>query len=260
MLQIIDTCKIYHFKSGFMPPLQLDIYFYIADGLMIDAGSANILRKSSRILQNERIDAVAITHIHEDHTGLAWWLQNKKKVPIYIHSRSIDEAAHRSNIPLYRRIVWGQRKAFTAMPIPKTLHTAHYTFDVHEAPGHHQDHIVLHEKKFGWLFTGDLFVNSRQRVAFKDENICNTIHTLEKMLSLDFETIFCSHSGVQRNGKEKLRRKLEYFLSIQEQVRALKHKGHTIEEIDRMLFPKTNLWTLVSCGEWSTRNIVKTAV
>lgn len=32
-----------------------------------------------------------------------------------------------------------------------------------------------------------------------------------------------------------------------------------IAEIDKMLFPKTNLWTLVSCGEWSTLNIVKTA-
>ncbi len=258
MVQIPDICKIYHFKSGFMPPFQLDIYFFIADGLMIDAGSAHILRKAEKILQNEPIDAVAITHIHEDHTGMAAWLQRARNVPIYIHRNSIEETSRDSNIPLYRRLVWGNRKGFTALPIPACLHTDQYTFDVIEAPGHHKDHVVLHEKDHGWLFTGDLFVSSRQRVAFKDESIYDTIHTLNTMLSLDFDTIFCSHSGVQRKGKEKLKRKLEYFLSIQEQVRILKQKGHTIEEIDKILFPKTNLWTLVSCGEWSTQNIVKT--
>lgn len=217
------------------------------------------MQKAIKILQNERIDAVAITHVHEDHTGLAWWLQKEKHVPIYIHKNSIMEAADNSNIPLYRRLVWGNRKGFNALPIPKNLQTRHYTFDVIEAPGHHKDHVALHEKNMGWLFTGDLFVSIRQRVAFKDENIRDTIHTLQKLLTLDFDTIFCSHSGVQKNGKEKLQRKLEYFLSIQEQVRLLKQKGHTITEIDKMLFPRTNLWTIVSRGEWSTLNIVKTA-
>ncbi len=170
---------------------------------MIDAGSAHIMRKASKILQNERIDAVAITHIHEDHTGLAWWLQKEKHVPIYIHKNSLQEASDKSDIPLYRRLVWGNRKGFSALPIPKYFQTNHYTFDVIEAPGHHKDHVVLHEKNMGWLFTGDLFVSSRQRVAFKDENICDTIHTLKKMLAKDFDTIFCSHSGMQKNGKEK---------------------------------------------------------
>lgn len=259
MMKSFDNCTIFHFKSGFIPPFMLDIYCYIADGLLIDAGSARIMRNAAKIIRHERIDAVAITHVHEDHTGLAAWLQQEKNVPIYIHKNSIEEAAHDSDIPLYRRLVWGNRKGFSALPIPNNLQTRHFTFDVLEAPGHHKDHVALHEKNKGWLFTGDLFVSIRQRVAFKDENIRDTIHTLRKMLALDFDTIFCSHSGVQKNGKEKLQRKLDYFLSIREQVRLLKQKGHTIAEIDKMLFPKTNLWTFVSCGEWSTLNIVKTA-
>ncbi|MCX7680244.1 MAG: MBL fold metallo-hydrolase [Spirochaetes bacterium] len=257
-IQKIEKCKIYHFKSGILPPFQLDIYFYIVDGLMIDAGSNNIMRKATKLLRNERIDAVAITHIHEDHTGLAWWLQNEKNVTIYIHKNSIEEASHDSNIPFYRKLVWGNRKGFRAFPIPAQLQTEYYSFDVIEAPGHHNDHIVLYEKSNGWLFTGDLFVSTKQRVAFVDENINTTIQTLQQLLVLDFEIIFCSHSGQQQKGKEKLKRKLDYFLSIQQQVQILKQKGLTTQEIDKILFPQPNLWTVVSCGEWSTLNIIKT--
>ncbi|MCX8125310.1 MAG: MBL fold metallo-hydrolase [Spirochaetes bacterium] len=254
----IDKCNVYYFKSGFIPPFQLDIYFFIADGLMIDAGSANIVGKASKLLSRQNIHAVVLTHIHEDHTGLAQWLYKEKKVPIYIHNNSIQEASQDSDIPLYRRLVWGNRKAFTALPVPKVIKTEYYTFDVYEAPGHHRDHIVLHEKTMGWLFTGDIYISSRQLVAFKDENINDEINTLEKLLKLDFDTLFCSHTGVHNHAREKIKRKLDYFKNIQEQVKVLKQKGLTVEEIDRKLFPKKNLWTFVSGGEWSSLNIVKT--
>ncbi len=255
----IDTCTIYYFKSGFIPPFQLDIYFYVADGLMIDAGSANIIREASKILNQQNINAAVLTHIHEDHTGLAAWIQKEKKVPVYIHKNSIEEAAEDSNIPLYRRLVWGNRKAFAALPVPEIIKTDNYTFDIYEAPGHHKYHVVLHEKSMGWLFTGDLYVSSRQLVAFKDENIHDTIMTLENILKLDFDTMFCSHSGVHRNAKEKLKRKLDYFTAIQQQVKILRQQGLSNNEIDKRLFPKKNLWAIVSGGEWSSRNIVKTA-
>ena len=254
----IDRCNVYTCISGLMPPFQLVVYFYNADGLLIDAGSANILKEASLILKNETIKMVALTHVHEDHTGMAHWLQKEKNIPIYIHKNSINEASQNSNIPLYRRVVWGNRRGFHAQPIPEVLQTEHYTFDVYDAPGHHPHHIVLHEKNMGWLFTGDLFVSIRQLVAFKDENITDTIVSLQKLLSLDFDIVFCGHSGVHKNGKEKMKKKLEYFMDIQSKVKALKEKGFSIEEIDTKLFPKKNLWTIVSGGEWSSRNIVKT--
>lgn len=242
-----------------MPPFQLIVFFYNADGLLIDAGSANIVKKVSEVIEEDTINAVALTHVHEDHTGLAYWLQKKKNIPVYIHKNSIEEASKDSSIPLYRRIVWGNRKGFTAQPVPKVLHTEHYTFDIYDAPGHHPNHVVLHEKNMGWLFTGDLFVSVRQMVAFKDENIHDTIVSLQKLLTLDFDMVFCGHSGVHTNGKEKMKRKLEYFIDIQSKVKTLKEKGFTIDEIDKKLFPKRNLWTIVSGGEWSSRNIIKTA-
>ena len=142
--------------------------------------------------------------------------------------------------------------------MPEFIETEKYRFDVINAPGHHPHHVVFHEKNMGWLFTGDLYVSRRQAVGFKDENISQAITSLEKIKELDFDTIFCSHSGVQKNGKSKITEKLNIFLELRERVLELEKRGLTREEINRELFPGKNMWQSVSRGEWSTLNMVKT--
>jgi len=244
-------------KSGIFP-FRLDVTLYIADGVLIDAGSANILKKTKQLLEKEKIKCAVITHVHEDHTGAAAWIKEKLEVPVYIHKNSIPEAALKSDIPIYRRIVWGNRDGFTADLMPQFIETDIYKLDVINAPGHHKDHVVFHEKNMGWIFTGDLYVSRRQVVAFKDENISDAINSIKHILELDFDTIFCGHSGVQKNGKEKLKAKLDFLLQFQGQVRALEKEGLSHQEIDKRLFPKSNLWEIISRGEWSSLNMVKT--
>jgi glyoxylase-like metal-dependent hydrolase (beta-lactamase superfamily II) len=142
--------------------------------------------------------------------------------------------------------------------MPAFIETGKYRFEVIDTPGHHKDHVAFYEKNMGWIFTGDLYVTRRQAVAFKDENINDEINSIVKILGLDFDTILCGHSGIHKNGKEKLKAKLEFFLGIREQVNGLKRKGLSVEEINKCLFPKKNLWEFVSRGEWSTMNMVRT--
>ncbi|PKL17990.1 MAG: Zn-dependent hydrolase [Spirochaetae bacterium HGW-Spirochaetae-5] len=244
-------------KSGIFP-YQLEICLYIVDGILIDTGSANTLSKLKRVLNKEKISCAAITHVHEDHTGAASWIKRNLNIPVYLHNDSISEAAVKTSIPLYRRLVWGNRDGFDADPMPLFIETGRYRLDVIEAPGHHNNHMVFHEKKMGWLFTGDLYVSRRQLVAFKDENISDAINSIKNLLQLDFKTVFCGHSGIHHNGKEKLKAKLDYFLQIQEQVRYLEKTGLPHEDINRKLFPGKNLWTKISGREWSSLNIIKT--
>ncbi|HPS57516.1 MAG TPA: Zn-dependent hydrolase [Spirochaetota bacterium] len=184
--------------------------------------------------------------------------KKKLNVPVYLHPDSIEEASVKSNVPLYRRITWGNRAGFTADPMPPFIKTAKYRFDVIEAPGHHKDHVVFHEKNMGWLFTGDLYVSRRQAVAFKDENINDAINSIENILKLDFDTIFCGHSGIHKDGMDKLKAKLDYFLAFREQVVKLRENGLSSEEINRKLFPDRNLWETISRGEWSSMNMIRT--
>jgi glyoxylase-like metal-dependent hydrolase (beta-lactamase superfamily II) len=78
---------------------------------------------------------VALTHIHEDHAGVAPWIKENFPVPVYLYKESIDEAAVGTKLPLYRRIAWGNRKPFRAEVMPAVLKTSNHTFDVIDSPG-----------------------------------------------------------------------------------------------------------------------------
>jgi glyoxylase-like metal-dependent hydrolase (beta-lactamase superfamily II) len=239
-------------------PFRLGICLYLADGFLVDAGSGLILKKVKKFLSGKKVNCVGITHVHEDHTGAAAWIKDEFNVPVYIHEASIEEAISDSSVPLYRKLTWGNRKGFAADPMPEYIETEKYRFDVIDAPGHHPHHVVFHEKNKGWLFTGDLYVSRKQAVAFKDENISQAITSFERIVKLDFDTVFCGHSGVQKNGKSRIIEKLNNYIELRERVRALEKKGMSREEIDRELFPGKNLWSIVSGGEWSSLNMVKT--
>jgi len=259
-MKIIDIDSSFQAAMGNsgIYPFRLNVCLYLADGFLIDAGSAFILKKIKNFLSGRKLHSVGITHVHEDHTGAASWIKDTYNVPVYLHEASIAEASVDSSVPLYRLLTWGNRKGFEADPMPEYIETEKYRFDVINAPGHHPYHVVFHEKNKGWLFTGDLYVGRKQAVAFKDENISDSINTIEKLLTLDFNTIFCGHSGVIKNGKEKFRDKLNIFLQLRDRVNALRKEGLSYEEIDRRIFPEKNMWALVSRGEWSTLNMIKT--
>lgn len=238
-------------------PFRLPLYVYAADGLLVDAGSRNTLQAVQSFAMDEKIHAAALTHVHEDHVGAAFWL-NERNIPVYLPGADIPEAAIKTRLPLYRRITWGNRQPFTALPLGERIETEYCTLDVLHAPGHHPHHVAYYEKKRGWLFTGDIYVSRRQQVAFKDENIADAIETLTLLCELDFDILLCGHSGVHYDGRERLRSKLQFFTDMQGKVRTLREKGLDYHEIDTMLFPKKGLWTWVSRGEWSSLNIVST--
>ena len=256
-IETIDCNLIAAYTKSGIFPYKLNICLYIADGLLIDTGSAAILKKTKFLLK-KNINCVALTHVHEDHTGAAAWIKENLKIPVYLNKNSIAEASMRSRLPLYRKLVWGDRDGFAADPMPTFIETEKFKFDVIDAPGHHKDHVVFHEKSMGWLFTGDLYVSRRQVVAFKDENINDAINSIKKILNLDFDTIFCGHSGVHKNGRKKLQSKLDYFVKLQDEVRDLEKEGLGYKDINRRLFPKKNIWSIISRGEWSSLNMVKT--
>jgi len=242
-----------------LPTLKLPIHIYQVDDLLIDTGSATMASQAKGYLSGSGIRRAAITHIHEDHAGMASFLVESMGIPVFLKEEDHEEAGQRLHIPFYRRMVWGNRDAFRAQDMPQFLETENHRFDVLDAPGHHPNHVVFHEKEKGWLFTGDLFVSTRQKVAFKDENISDTIDTIKRMLQLDFDTIFCAHSGIRDRGKERFRQKLQYFEDIQGRARELMQQGMDLRTATKTLFPKKDLWEVLSRGEWSAYRMVATA-
>ena len=185
-------------------------------------------------------------------------MQEKLNVPIYIPKKSIAEAASPANLSPYRLAIWGERPAFKGLDLPETIEVGQYSWQVIDSPGHHPRHAVFFEKNRGWLFSGDLFIHEKQDVAFKSENMTDTIATIKKILALDFETLFCFHSGIIENGRQRFQHKLDNILKLQSSVSQLRQKGLNSQEINDQLFPRKHIITSVSQGEWSSLNMVKT--
>ncbi len=196
--------------------------------------------------------------MHEDHCGTAAWLQENKQVPILVHRYSIEAASQKATLPLYRLGSWGERPPFRGRPMPEEIQTPIHRFQVIDTPGHCDAHVVLYEEEKGWLFTGDVFVSIKQHVAFREENLGQMIESLKKLLNLDFNTIFCAHSGVLPDGYRLLEEKLAFLVELQDKVRTLETQGMSPRMIDRKLFPIKHPITDVSEGEGTSYHMVET--
>ncbi len=236
----------------------LCIFLYCVDGLLVDSGPLSLAKESIRFFQAHEINQVALTHVHEDHCGMAPWLQENKKVSVYLHKNSLAAASGKAALPLYRLRLWGERHPFQALAMPDEIKTPNHRFQTIDTPGHCAFHVVLYEKEKGWLFTGDVFVKVKQHVAFREENLSMMIDSLTKLLQLDFHTVFCAHSGVLTDGYQLMEDKLAFLLDLQEKVRKLEARGLTPRQINRELFPIKHPMTDMSEGEGSSYNMVNT--
>src|SRR5690625_2790036 len=139
------------------------------DGLLIYTGPTTKRADLIRLLTDLKFTEVILTHHHEDHTGLAHWIQQHKKTPIYIHEYGVGDCEKNGKIPLYRRAFWGSRKAFQPQTLPHLFKTKQYTWDIIHTPGHAHDHVALYNREKRWMFGGDLYVQGTPKSMFRSE-------------------------------------------------------------------------------------------
>jgi len=237
----------------------IPVWVYAVDGLLVDTGPANLRSVLTPILRDLQPKQAAVTHLHEDHCGLASWLQEECQTDISLPTGSIPAARQQAKLPFYRRLFWGPRAPFEATPMPEELATpGGYRLQAIPTPGHMEEHVALFEPQRGWLFSGDLYVRPRPKLGFIDERMGSMIQSLKKCVQLDVQTLFCAHAGIVEQGGQALQSKLDYLLELRERKRELEKQGMGLKEIDRTLFPKKPLITYLSRGEWSSRHLLRT--
>lgn len=235
--------------------VKLNVYSYVTDGIAIDAGSFSLRNYFHPFFDEHLIDALYLTHIHEDHSGCTSWFQ-QRNIPIYLHHNSIPEANKSGNYPLYRMLFWGKRKAFSPLPVPDTFQSRKNKWQSIFTPGHSADHLAYLNTSTGQLFSGDLFVQVQTKVIMNSESIPQIIESIQKVLSYDFEEVFCNHAGYMKDGKQKLREKLDYLQGIMSEVQQLHKRGLSVKEIQECLFPRKYPITTFSFGQWDSKHIV----
>lgn len=235
---------------------RLLVSVFLIDGLLIDTGPPKMKRELVQLFSEWDMEQVVLTHHHEDHTGMANWIQLHKKIPIYLHEAGIPACESKMNLPFYRKVFWGERKPYEALPLQNIHHTPNYEWSIIHTPGHADDHVALWNREKGWMFGGDLYVQAHPKSSFAFESIPTIIDSLEKLLAYDFETYFCSHVGVLQNGRNMIEKKLDYLTSIQQEVLHLAGQGMTSREIRKRLFPKRHPMHYLSFFENSPMHFV----
>lgn len=230
---------------------------FAVDGLLIDAGLPDAGRELLAFAREQGVGRAALTHHHEDHSGGAQALQ-AAEVPVAAAAKTRRLLARGFSVPFYQRRVWGVAKRAEVEPLEPVVETERFRFEVLEAPGHCRDQVVLYERSQGWLFSGDAFLAEKVKLFRSDEDFAATLRSLERLVELEFEALFCAHRPRPSGGREALRVKLQHLREVEGRVRELDEQGLSGREITRrVLGSESTLLQLLTRGDLSKRNLVR---
>jgi glyoxylase-like metal-dependent hydrolase (beta-lactamase superfamily II) len=230
---------------------------YLADGALIDCGPPSTAPGLLRALEGRRVDALLVTHHHEDHMGGARLLAERRGLVAKIHPAGVAPLEGGFPQEAYRRIVWGRPPRVRAEALGAEERVGPFRFEVISTPGHSPDHACFFERERGWLFTGDLFLAERLRYLRDDEDLDSMIASLEAVARLPLTRVFCAHRGPVRDGPAALRRKAEHLSGLRDRVRELIAKGLPEREVTRRAVGPEGPLTWFSLGRFSARNFVR---
>jgi glyoxylase-like metal-dependent hydrolase (beta-lactamase superfamily II) len=230
---------------------------YLVDGLLIDAGCPGTARKLVDWCTGQEIRRVVNTHHHEDHSGANGFLQAEMGLDIAAPAEAIPILANFPQLPLYRRLVWGQPGRVVVEPLDRVVETERYRFEVIPTPGHSSDHVCLFEPEQGWLFSGDLFIHERARYLRRAEDARRILESLRCVLTLHPRLLICGHAGFVEDGAAAIERKIACWEGLTNRARALQAEGHQPREIAWRLLGPEEVMTRVSGGDFSKENLIR---
>ena len=229
---------------------------YVVDGLMVDTGPPNLGREFDLWAKDQEVRQVVLTHHHEDHVGNSAALERRFGIVPFASQKALSRLERPQPLEFYRRLVWGSPRPAKARLVPPIIETRQFRFRVIDTPGHSEDHICLYEENRGWLFSGDLYINSRLKYMRADEDVPLLIRSLEKAVALEPARLFCAHRGEVAEPRQALRRKIDYLEELGGRIRELHRAGLNAEEIRKHLFPAPTLMEIFTRGHFSRANFI----
>ncbi|WP_202319265.1 MBL fold metallo-hydrolase [Archaeoglobus neptunius] len=231
------------------------VYLYHYRGLLFDTGCVNTALEVFQHFREREIKAVLITHHHEDHIGAVSLFRNITEV--YVPPDSVEILKNPPDIPEYRKISWGQPESIVDVKVAGEK----MVFDGLEVlmiktPGHSFDHVsYLVDDK---LFCSDLVINTAQMVCMREEDLLETIASIEWVLEYDFSR---AYTGVGVSTREEVEEYVDYLRGLKARAEELYASGRGIDDIVNAIFPspsqKAILMEFVSEKEWARENMVK---
>jgi glyoxylase-like metal-dependent hydrolase (beta-lactamase superfamily II) len=225
---------------------------------IIDTGPANEWKTVRSYLEERSVKQALLTHYHEDHSGNCGNLECCFNSVILSHHNNHDKIRDGYTPPLSGRIIFGDITLAQPQQLPAAVETtSHSILTPLHMPGHTDDTTSYFEANNGWLFSGDMYVSSRVRYALAEENINEQILSLQQAIALDFDELFCAHQGYIKNGKQALQKKLDFLISLRDNVLMLHNKGYSHRQIRNQLFGREDISAYLSLFAISKINLVR---
>jgi len=206
-------------------------YSYLIRDTLFDAGCPNAIEEFMEFISGNPVKHVYVSHAHEDHSGCCSALE--ESATIYATPPVSDAIKNPEVLPDFFVMVWGQPEPVKAVsPMPDHFTVNGLEFEVIALPGHNKDMVGFYESRRGWLFSADAVpLPSRKQLSMPDENIPETIATLERIQALNLNVLFDSHGGPLERPREHIQTRIDYLKDLRTKVRKLHAKGRSVPEI-----------------------------
>ena len=239
----------------------MNVYCYLIGDTLIDCGQARMAGEMKSFILANRIRQLLLTHHHEDHSGNAAMVAQTCGAVVMGHPLTVHKMNHIRPILPYQHLVWGQTREVAVSPLPQIVSSNEFSMLPIHTPGHSKDHTVYLEVQHGWLFSGDLYLGDRIKFFRSDEKIDQQIRSLQIVLQHDFDSLFCAHNPVLKNGRDRLLRKLAYLENIVGDVGLLLTRGLPEKEIIRQLDHHQDRFVkFFTMGNASFANMIRSAI
>jgi len=235
---------------------------YLVDGLLIDTGCPHTAEEFARFLEGQRLKFAVNTHYHEDHIGANYLLQKKFGLKIFASRESIPRINKVPKLRQYQELVWGYPVPTKVEPMPDTIETERFRFDVVPTPGHCVGHVALVEPTQGWCFSGDLYVSNEPKAIRPDEDIAEMARSMQRLVDLKTErlVLFTSLGNVVPDGREALKSCIAYLKDLSQKSKTLEKQGLSPAAIRDKLFGRETVLAKLTEGDVSTENMVRSAL
>ena len=232
-------------------------------------------------LKPQDIERVILTHLHNDHIGLAEAFQEHgaelvaSTVAAEKQARVQDEYRNLYELTVGETRLFGGAEylnflarfvyAFRDVPRPlkidrtlkdgETLDLGGYKLKVIWTPGHAQEHIVLHDPANRLLFSGDhVLPKITSHVALHSyeqrDPLGEYLSSLDKVKDLDVETVLPGHEWTFHNLRERIEQlHVHHGRRLQEMRDALRDGEKTVYQVGSMVhwdsrpWPEMSFWT-----------------
>jgi len=148
------------------------------------------------------------------------------------------------------------------LPVGDVIQTKNYEFEVIETPGHSVGHIALVERSQGWCFSGDIFARENLKVIRPDEDMRETIKSMEKLISLDAERLilFTSVGKIIEKGREALAACIRYLEDLSGKSKEFRDQGYGIDGIVKEIFGGEHKFAEMTNGQYAIENLIRSVL